>query len=146
MCAGVTSVERVPCVKVEAAGEPYFQCTAEWDTQACWPAGPSSCHSVTPPPLAAPTLSLSRLLGGRHAPGTMSFETGAYQDAVATLNPAGAPHPAPGDPSFSVRVKPVEAVFTLSLSDSCDIPNHLSVQVRSVFFFLLHPSRCAPSV
>lgn len=60
----------------------------------------------------------------------MSFETGAYQNAVATLNPAGAPHPAPGDPSFAVRVKPVDAVFTLSLSDSCSIPNHISVQVR----------------
>lgn len=58
----------------------------------------------------------------------MSFETGAYQNAVATLNPAGAPHPAPGDPSFAVRVKPVDAVFTLSLSDSCSIPNHISVQ------------------
>lgn len=118
----------------------------------CTPAGivASGTHVVpqrhTPPPLAAPILSLSHLPGGGHAPGTMSFETGAYQDAVATLNPAGAPHPAPGDPSFAVRVKPVEAVFTLALSDSCAIPNHLSVQVRSVFPFLLHPSRCAPSV
>lgn len=67
----------------------------------------------------------------------MSFETGAYQNAVATLNPAGAPHPAPGDPSFAVRVKPVDAVFTLSLSDSCSIPNHVSVQVRAGVCLLL---------
>lgn len=86
-----------------------------------------------PTPTSHPHCS-THLPGGGGAAGTMSFETGAYQDAVATLNPAGAPHPAPGDPSFAVRVKPVEAVFTLSMSDSCAIPNHLSVQVR--FFFL----------
>lgn len=97
---------------------------------------PPPCCFATPPPRRSHYST--HLPGSGGAAGIMSFETGAYQDAVATLNPAGAPHPAPGDPSFAVRVKPVEAVFTLSLSDSCAIPNHLSVQVRLFFFFLLH--------
>jgi len=63
------------------------------------------------------------------AVGAMSFETGTYQNAVAMLNPAGAPHPLPGDATFPVRVRPGEAVFLMKLTDSCDIPNALVVQV-----------------
>lgn len=68
----------------------------------------------------------------------MSFQSGAYQDAVATLNPAGAPHPSPGDATFTLRVRPVESVFLMKMTDMCDIPNGLVVQVR------LPPSRAYP--
>jgi len=62
--------------------------------------------------------------------GAMSFETGAYQNAVAMMNPAGAPHPAPGDSTFPVRVRPAEAVFLIKLTDSCGIPNALVIEVK----------------